>query len=133
LGQWEDQSFMGWLKFAWLTRRRAARQHGGDTRHANGHVSAPAPAGDDERATAPGIVMYGTPWCGDCRRAKRVFADLAVAYAYVDIEDDAEAAALVMRVNGGMRTVPTIIFPDGSVLVEPGRTELTEKLAAYSA
>lgn len=79
------------------------------------------------------IVMYGTPWCGDCRRAKRVFADMGVDYQYVDISEDDDAAALVMRLNRGMRSVPTILFPDGSVLVEPGYAELAEKVAAFGA
>lgn len=121
---------MAWFKLAWFRRRRAAHTEAGS--------AAPSPAtasATPSQAISPahGIVMYGTPWCGDCRRAKRVFAELAVAYDYVDIEDDPEAAALVMRLNGGMRSVPTILFPDGSVLVEPRRGELTDKLAALTA
>lgn len=75
------------------------------------------------------ITMYGTAWCGDCLRAKRVFADQGVAYEFVDVEQDDEAAAYVMRVNDGRRTVPTIVFDDGSVLVEPTSPELAAKLA----
>jgi len=36
----------------------------------------------------------------------------------------------VQRINGGFRTVPTILFPDGRVLVEPTRIELEEALVA---
>lgn len=86
-----------------------------------------------EFASLNDIVMYGTPWCGDCVRAKRVFADLGIAFRYVDITDDPDAANLVLRLNRGMRSVPTIIFPDGSVVVEPGYAELAGKLAAYRA
>lgn len=76
------------------------------------------------------ITMYGTTWCGDCIRAKRVFADKGVEYAFVDVEQDPGATAYVMSVNDGRRTVPTIVFDDGSVLVEPSSAELAAKLAA---
>ena len=70
------------------------------------------------------IKMYATTWCGDCRMAKRWFDSHGIAYDYINIEDDEEAAEFVVRVNGGMRSVPTIVFPDGSVLVEPSPREL---------
>ncbi|HWL37359.1 MAG TPA: glutaredoxin domain-containing protein [Frankiaceae bacterium] len=76
------------------------------------------------------ITMYGTQSCGDCVRAKRVFADKGVEYAFVDVEQDPDATAYVMSLNDGRRTVPTIVFPDGSVLAEPSSAELAAKLAA---
>jgi thioredoxin reductase (NADPH) len=74
------------------------------------------------------IVVYGTTWCPDCKRAKRFFAEQRVPYVNIDIEQDAEAMALVERVNQGMRSIPTIVFPDGSILVEPSNAQLAEKL-----
>lgn len=74
------------------------------------------------------IVMYGTPWCGDCRRARRFFDSNGVAYEYVDIADRPEAVAIVERINDGYQSVPTIVFPDGSVLVEPSNRALASKL-----
>jgi mycoredoxin len=68
--------------------------------------------------------MYATRWCGDCRRARRWFDAHGIAYDVIDIDRDDQAAAYVTRVNGGMRSVPTIVFPDGSVLVEPTSREL---------
>ena len=75
------------------------------------------------------VRMYATTWCGDCRMAKRWFDTHSIAYDYINIEDDESAANFVMRVNGGMRSVPTIIFPDGSVLVEPSARELAAKFS----
>ncbi len=75
------------------------------------------------------IKMYVTTWCGDCRMAKRWFDAHGISYEYINIEQDPEAAEYVMRVNGGMRSVPTIVFPDGSVLVEPNARELAAKFA----
>ena len=79
--------------------------------------------------TGEKIKMYMTTWCGDCRFAKRWFDAHSIPYEAINIETDEEAAELVMRVNRGKQSVPTIIFPDGSVLVEPGPRELAAKFA----
>jgi mycoredoxin len=75
------------------------------------------------------ITMYVTSWCGDCRMAKRWFDAHGVAYDAIDIEKDERAAEVVLRLNGGMRSVPTILFPDGSVLVEPSPRQLAAKFS----
>jgi mycoredoxin len=75
------------------------------------------------------IKMYGTRWCPDCARAKQVFSRCNVPFTWIDIEADEQALAYVQKVNGGYQSVPTIVFPDGSVLVEPGNAELEKKLA----
>ena len=74
------------------------------------------------------ITVYGTAWCGDCRRAKRVLDAQGVGYTWIDIDAVPEAAAEVMRINGGMRSVPTILFPDGSILVEPSDRQLAMRI-----
>jgi len=73
------------------------------------------------------IKMYATTWCGDCRMAKRWFDAHGIPYDYINIERNESAAAEVLRINRGMRSVPTIVFPDGSVLVEPSPRELAAK------
>jgi mycoredoxin len=77
------------------------------------------------------IVMYSTAWCGDCQRARRVFAALGVPYRDVDVDTHPDAAERVRSLNGGMRSVPTILFPDGSVLVEPSSAALEAKVRSY--
>jgi mycoredoxin len=79
------------------------------------------------------ITVYGTPWCGDCRRALRVLDQHQATYRYVDIENDDMARHYVEQINKGYQSVPTILFPDGSVLVEPSSATLAEKLAACDA
>ena len=74
------------------------------------------------------IKMYGTNECPDCRRSKLFLEENGVGYDWVDIDQEPGAAELVVRVNDGQRSVPTIIFPDGSLLVEPTNKELAEKL-----
>ncbi len=84
-------------------------------------------------ATQEQIVMYTTSWCGDCRRSKKVFAALGVPYTEVDIEQHEEAAEIVRHLNHGAQSVPTILFPDGSTLVEPSNYALEAKLAPFVA
>ncbi|HEX8990120.1 MAG TPA: FAD-dependent oxidoreductase [Anaerolineales bacterium] len=74
------------------------------------------------------ITVYSTVWCPDCKRAKKFFGEQRVPYVSVDIEQDAEAMAFVEKVNQGMRRIPTIVFPDSSILVEPSNAELAAKL-----
>ncbi|GAB4557140.1 MAG: hypothetical protein Kow0047_01250 [Anaerolineae bacterium] len=74
------------------------------------------------------IVVYGTTWCPDCKRSKQFLGEQRIHYQWVDIEEDPEAAAYVEQINDGKRIVPTIVFPDGSILVEPTNAELAEKL-----
>jgi len=77
------------------------------------------------------IVMYTTNWCPDCWRAKQIMGAMKVAYEEINISEDDEAIELVMKLNNGNRSVPTILFPDGSVLTEPTTTALTQKLQAF--
>lgn len=72
--------------------------------------------------------MYATAWCGDCFRARRFLEKHGVVYQYIDITGNPEATRFVEETNGGNRSVPTIVFPDGSVLVEPSDRELAAKL-----
>jgi mycoredoxin len=56
-----------------------------------------------------------------------------IPYDYINIETDERAAAEVLRLKrGGLRSVPTIIFPDGSVLVEPSARDLSAKCLQQS-
>jgi mycoredoxin len=54
------------------------------------------------------IVIYTTPWCGDCKDAKRFLEERGIAYEEIDIELHPEAAGIVMQLNDGMRKVPTL-------------------------
>lgn len=73
------------------------------------------------------IIMYSTLYCPDCMRAKAFFDAYDIPYDHVMIEGNDEATELVIKMNNGSRSVPTIVFPDGSVLVEPTWQELKEK------
>ena len=74
------------------------------------------------------ILIYGADWCGDCVRARKFLIDHQVPYQWIDIESDRIAEDYVIQVNHGMRSIPTILFRDGSMLVEPSNTTLAIKL-----
>jgi mycoredoxin len=65
------------------------------------------------------VTMYTTSWCGYCLRLKKLMQREGIEFAEVDIEQDASAAELVMKANGGNRTVPTLLFADGVALTNP--------------
>ena len=54
------------------------------------------------------IVVYTTSWCRDCKAAKRFLGERGIAFEEIDIEKRPEAAEIVMKLNGGMRKVPTL-------------------------
>jgi mycoredoxin len=74
------------------------------------------------------VLFYGTSWCYSSRRARSIFDQNQVPYEFIDIDYDERARSYVESVNHGNRSVPTILFPDGSVLVEPSTDELCKKL-----
>jgi thioredoxin reductase (NADPH) len=79
------------------------------------------------------ITMYGTGWCGDCKRAKQFFGEQRVHYDFVDVDADADAKAKVESLNDGKTIIPTIVFDDGSLLVEPSNAELAAKLGVQTS
>ncbi len=79
------------------------------------------------------LTMYTTPWCGYCKRLKRQLAADGIDMSEVDIEQDPAAAEYVMSVNGGYQTVPTVVFPDGSVLTNPSAVTVKERLLELAA
>ena len=80
--------------------------------------------------SSPQLTMYTTSWCGYCVRLKRMMEREDISFAEVNIEHDEDAVRLVMNVNGGNQTVPTVIFQDGSALTNPTIDQVKTKLAA---
>jgi len=74
------------------------------------------------------ILVYGTKWCGDCLRTRRCLDNAQIEYDFIDIDKEKSAAKIVMAINQGNRSVPTIIFPDKTILVEPSNEEILEKI-----
>lgn len=78
------------------------------------------------------ITMYGAAWCGDCRRSKRLLEELDVQVTHIDVEADESAAAKVIEINGGAKSIPVIVFSDGTHLTEPSDNDLKAKLQALN-
>jgi mycoredoxin len=77
--------------------------------------------------------MYSTPWCGYCHRLKGQLDREGIAFEVVDIEQDPSAADLVMSVNGGNQTVPTLVYADGTAQTNPSLAQVKAKLADLAA
>ena len=75
------------------------------------------------------ITVYSTQWCGYCHRLMGQLTREGIAFKMVDIEQVADAAALVEKVNRGDHTVPTVVFDDGSAMTNPSLAEVKQKLA----
>lgn len=56
------------------------------------------------------VVLYGSSWCPDCRRARRLLDDAGVGYREVVVDEDPKAEALILTRSGGRRVVPTLLF-----------------------
>ena len=76
------------------------------------------------------MTVYSTAWCGYCHRLVRQLDREGISYEYVDIEENEDAAQYVMSVNGGNRTVPTVLFDDGTALTNPSVAQVMDKLSA---
>src|SRR5215813_11869190 len=80
------------------------------------------------RSAMADITVYGAPWCPDCRRSKKFLDEHRITYDYVNIDENPDGLAYVEQAQNGGRTIPMIVFPDGSRLLEPGDHELATKL-----
>ena len=74
------------------------------------------------------IQVYGAPWCPDCKRAKQFLNEQRVPFEWIDVQENPDSMRYVEKINNGKQTIPTILFPDESILVEPTNAELAEKL-----
>ena len=76
----------------------------------------------------PKITIYGAPWCPDCKQSKQFLGEQRVRFNWVDIDEDEDGRKRVQELNNGKQIIPTIIFEDGSILVEPSNADLAAKL-----
>ena len=77
------------------------------------------------------ITVYGVKWCPDCRQSRAIFEEESIPFVWIDIDENKLGEKFVLATNRGNRSVPTIIFPDGSILVEPGSNQLRRSLKDY--
>ncbi|HEY3311860.1 MAG TPA: glutaredoxin family protein [Anaerolineales bacterium] len=73
------------------------------------------------------LVLYSAAWCPDCKRSKALLDSHGIDYLDIDIGKDNEAFIFVEKLTRRVR-IPTIIFPDGTVLIEPSDEILSRQL-----
>ena len=79
------------------------------------------------------FVMYSTTWCGYCKRLKSQLADIGITFDEINIEEVPGTAEIVEKVNGGNRTVPTLVFSDGTAMTNPSVKQVAAKMAELGA
>jgi mycoredoxin len=75
------------------------------------------------------ITMFTTNWCGYCKRLKVQLDKAGIGYTEVNIEEVDGTPELVMSLNDGNQTVPTIMYPDGSAATNPSLAQVQARLA----
>jgi len=75
------------------------------------------------------VTMYSTTWCGYCRGLRTALDREGIGYAEVDIDEHQGGADFVMSVNSGNRTVPTVVFPDGTSATNPSLAQVQLRIA----
>lgn len=73
------------------------------------------------------ITVFSANWCPDCKRARKLLDENQITYSLVDIGKDNEGFLFVEKLTRRVK-IPTIIFPDGTTMIEPSNDELKRKL-----
>ena len=76
--------------------------------------------------TDPQVTIYTRPWCGSVMRVKRWLDRKGIHYTEIDISKDQDAARHVEGLNGGYRSVPTLLVDGKHVATEPSTAELEQ-------
>jgi len=87
----------------------------------------------EQKTSQTEIIVYATSWCPDCMRTRSFLDKNKITYQWIDIDKNAEGRKFVESVNRGNRSVPTILFSDGSILVEPSTHQLEDKFKISSS
>jgi glutaredoxin len=85
-------------------------------------ASEPAPAEPEDN-----LVLYCTPWCPDCKRARLYLNENNIPYVEIDISKDREAAKRVRAWTGGFETTPTFTV-QGTIIINFDRPRLEQVL-----
>ena len=75
------------------------------------------------------VIVYGHRYCSQAGWLKCVLNKNRVDYEWRDVHSaDAGYADELRSLTGGYLSVPTVIFPDGSVMVEPWPGQVLQEL-----
>jgi len=74
------------------------------------------------------VIIYGALWCPDTLRSLEFLSKNKIEYEFRDIDKNEENLQFVENTNNGLRIVPTIILPEGTILTEPSNAQLSKGL-----
>jgi glutaredoxin len=66
--------------------------------------------------------------CSECARLTRVLDALEVPYKILNVDQDPEADARIRPQLQAQRGLPAVVFPDGTILLQPSVAEVADKL-----
>ncbi|MEA3246179.1 MAG: FAD-dependent oxidoreductase [Gemmatimonadota bacterium] len=75
-----------------------------------------------------GIRVAGTEWSPPSHTIKDFLSRHQIPYAWVDVHRDPAMAAAAEGHSPGLRRLPVVFFPDGTVMVEPTTRDLAERI-----
>ena len=75
-----------------------------------------------------GIRLAATLWSPAAHALKEFMARHQIPYQWLDVDHNPQARAMVEAANNGAVKIPTVFFPDGTMLVEPSVTDLAAKI-----
>jgi len=67
----------------------------------------------------PPVTVFSTSNCLECEATKWFLRKRGVAFREVDVAADPAAATLVERLNGGLRSVPTLVAGGRALTMSP--------------
>lgn len=73
------------------------------------------------------VVMYCTPWCPACRRARAFFQENGIQFVEIDISRDRAAAQRVRGWANGYETTPAFNIK-GQIIIDFDKTRLAQIL-----
>jgi len=74
------------------------------------------------------ILVYGAMWCPDTLRTITFLNENHIEFEFKSIDNNPENIKIVEEINSGLRIIPTIVFPNQTILTEPSDAELTKAI-----
>lgn len=79
------------------------------------------------------VTIFSAPWCRFCTALKERLVESRISFREVLVEEDAAAEQIAADANGGDWIIPTVLFSDGSLRVNPGAADVIDRLAELSS
>ncbi len=75
-----------------------------------------------------GIRLAGALWSPQSHEVKDFLARHQIAYQWLDVDIDEQARVMVDEYSDGSSKLPVVLFPDGTVLLEPDMIQMADKV-----